>query len=53
MGRGGERVRLVIDYEWAGQVFIALLIPLSLLAVGYVLRDFHRQGMERVRAARR
>lgn len=42
-------MNLAIDYEWAGQVFIALLIPLSLLAVGYALRDFHRQGMERVR----
>lgn len=43
---------LVIDYEWAGQVFVALLIPLSLLAVGYALRDFHRQGMERIRKSK-
>lgn len=46
-------MNLAIDYEWAGQIFTALFIVASLLAVGYVLRDFHRQGMERVRAAKK
>ena len=42
-------MRLVIDYEWAGQVFTALVITGGLLAIGYQVRAFHRRGMERVR----
>lgn len=40
---------LSIDYEWAGQVFVALLITGALVLVGYQVREFHRRGMERVR----
>ena len=42
---------LTIDFEWMGQVFTALLITGGLVAIGYGLREFHRQGMERVRRA--
>ena len=42
---------LVIDYEWAGQVFTALLITGGGVLIVYKLREFHRRGLERVRRA--
>lgn len=47
----GERVRLVIDYEWVGQVFTALLMTGGVVTIAYQVREFHRRGLERVRRA--